>query len=166
MCAHDKPQACIRAWHFCRHSAISISAALSENAKLISIDRDQEIQEVAKSFLSETTKSKNVDFVCGEGIEKLQELIEHYGESSFDFCFIDADKENYDTYYELALKLIKSGGYIAADNVIWDARVIESPDDHASTKALVKFNEKVRNDPRVEAGMLHISDGIYMIRKK
>ena len=66
----------------------------------------------------------------------------------------------------MALKLIRPGGFIAADNVIWDGRVINSPEDHASTKSLVRFNEKVKTDKRVEAGMLHIADGIYMIRKK
>lgn len=151
---------------FTGHSAISMALGLNDEAKLFSIDIDRDIQEIAKNFLSETGKEKNVDFLCGNGSEKLQELLETYGESSFDFGFIDADKENYESYYEIALKLIRPGGFIAADNVIWDARVIDSPEDHASTKALVRFNEKVKKDPRVEAGMLHIADGIYLIRKK
>ncbi len=151
---------------FTGHSAISMALGLNDEAKLFSIDIDRDIQEIAGNFLSETGKEKNVDFLCGNGSEKLEELLKTYGESSFDFGFIDADKENYESYYEIALKLIRPGGFIAADNVIWDARVIDSPEDHASTKALVRFNEKVKKDPRVEAGMLHIADGIYLIRKK
>ena len=151
---------------FTGHSAISMALGLSAGAKLFSIDIDPEMQAVAKNFLQETAKDKNVEFLCGNGSEKLEELLNTYGESSFDFCFIDADKENYDHYYEMALKLIRPGGFIAADNVIWDGRVINSPEDHASTKSLVRFNEKVKTDKRVEAGMLHIADGIYMIRKK
>lgn len=151
---------------FTGYSAISMAMGLSDDAKLFSIDIDSEIQKIAKKFLSETGKEKSVEFICGNGSDKFQELLETYGESSFDFCFLDADKENYNSYYEIALKLLRPGGFIAADNVIWDARVIDSPDDHASTKALVKFNEKVKTDTRVEAGMLHIADGIYLIRKK
>ncbi len=151
---------------FTGHSAISMALGLSDGAKLFSIDIDPKMQAVAKNFLCETGREKNVEFLCGNGSEKLDELLKTYGESSFDFCFIDADKENYDHYYEMALKLLRPGGFIAADNVIWDGRVVESPDDAESTKALVKFNEKVKTDNRVEAGMLHIADGIYMIRKK
>ena len=119
---------------FTGYSAICMALALEEGAELISVDMDSKTQEIAKNFMSQVTQANQVRFVNGKASEQLDNLLSSQAEASFDFIFIDADKENYAVYYEKALKLLRTGGYIAADSVIWDGRVIDSPEDAESTR--------------------------------
>jgi caffeoyl-CoA O-methyltransferase len=95
----------------------------------------------------------------GPALETLESL-----EGPFDFCFIDADKKNYPAYYELCLELLRAGGVIAVDNVLWSGKVLDPPDE--ASRAIVALNQIVQRDPRVENVLLPIRDGLMLIIKK
>src|SRR5580704_1961436 len=97
--------------------------------------------------------------------ESLKQLVAAGAAATFDFAFIDADKANYDTYYEYALKLVRRGGLIAIDNVLWDGKVIDSADQSAHTVAIRAINRKIHDDSRVEASMVPIGDGLTLALK-
>jgi len=96
----------------------------------------------------------------------MQKLLTHGGKSTFDLIFIDADKENFGSYYEIGLELLRTNGVILADNVLWSGRIVDAADTSAATEALRRCNALVRKDSHVEATMLPIADGLWMIRKK
>ncbi|HCR30927.1 MAG TPA: hypothetical protein DIV79_13015 [Opitutae bacterium] len=85
---------------------------------------------------------------------------------SFDFAFIDADKKNYDSYYEACLRLLRSGGLIVVDNALWGGQVMDSSFTDADTVAIRNLNEKIRDDERVDASLLSVGDGVYLARKR
>ena len=99
-------------------------------------------------------------------METLKELLNRGESGAFDFAFIDADKENYDGYYEGCLRLLRKGGVIAIDNVFWDGRVADSQAPDESTRAIQALNKKIHRDERVELSMLPIGDGLTLVRKR
>ena len=99
-------------------------------------------------------------------MDTLDELLADGQEGAFDFAFIDADKEHYDDYYERCLKLVRRGGLIAIDNVLWSGRVADARLDDATTRAIRAINTKVHADDRVHAGMLPVGDGLMLAIRK
>ena len=110
--------------------------------------------------------SHKVDLRLAPAIETLDSLLAEGLAGSFDFIFIDADKENYDGYYERSLKLLRTGGLIAVDNVLWSGRVLESGEYDPDTSAIKAFNAKLLNDDRIFLSMVPIADGLTLALKR
>ncbi len=150
------------------YSAISIASGLAPDGILYSLDIDDKAIATSKKYTVEAGLNDKIRFIHGPAMNSLEAIKNQLPANSVDFAFIDADKENQISYYEALLDLLRPNGLIIADNVLWSGRVI---DDHAlasekDTKAIVAFNQHVKSDKRVDATMLHISDGLYLIRKK
>ncbi|MDA0692481.1 MAG: class I SAM-dependent methyltransferase [Nitrospinae bacterium] len=141
------------------YASLSMAAALPEDGHLFTCDIDPPAIAFAKRFFSQSEHGKKITLLEGPALESLKTL-----SGSFDLAFIDADKENYWNYYEAIFPMIVPGGLIVVDNVLWSGRVL-SPVD-ASDKAIHQFNDRVRQDARVEAVMLTVRDGIYCLRKR
>lgn len=138
-------------------SALHIADALPEDGKLTTLDVEPKTTAIASRYVAEAGLAHKVDFRMGQAAHILPTL-----DAPFDFAFIDADKVNYGVYWELLVPRMRSGGLIVADNVLWSGKVLqpEAESDHA----LVAFNERVRNDPRVEQVMLTVRDGVTLAR--
>ncbi len=107
-----------------------------------------------------------IDLQIRPAIETLNDLLEKYGPNSFDFIFIDADKENYLQYYELSIQLVRPNGLIAIDNTLWSGRVLDENDTTSQTMAIRQINDFVKNDQRVDISFLRLGDGTTLCRKK
>lgn len=147
---------------FSGYSALSMAEALPDDGELFTCEIDPSAIAVAKKYFAESAQSahgKKITLLEGPALESLKTL-----DGVFDMAFIDADKENYLNYYNAVLPIIRPGGLIAVDNVLWSGRVL-APQD-SSDHAIHNFNEAVVKDDRVEPVMLTVRDGIYCLRKK
>lgn len=143
------------------YSAICLSQGLKAGGKIYTIDNNAELEDFTRSFFAEAGLNSIIDYRIGEALEVLPTIQE-----VFDLVFIDADKENYIAYYNIAIEKLRPGGFIITDNVLWDGKVINpNPDNDAETLSIIRFNEIVQNDPRVENVIIPLRDGISIIRK-
>jgi len=144
---------------FSGYSALSMAEALSDDGSLFTCDEDPTAIAVAKKYFAESPHGKKITLLEGLALESIKSLT-----GSFDMAFIDADKENYLNYYRAILPLIRTGGLIVVDNVLWSGRVLDpkDPSDHA----ICEFNEAVIRDDRVDPVLLTVRDGVYCLRKK
>lgn len=150
---------------FTGYTALGVALALPENGKLYALDISEAYANVGKPYWEKAGVAKKIDLQIGPAAASLERLLKELGPSSADLAFIDADKHNYDTYYELLLKLVRPGGVIIVDNVLWGGNIIDESDQRADTLALRKLNEKILNDERVQPAMLKNSDGITIAYK-
>ncbi|MCA9685801.1 MAG: class I SAM-dependent methyltransferase [Myxococcales bacterium] len=146
---------------FTGYSAMAMAKGLPEGGRLITCDVDPEATEIARRFWDESPWGDKIELRLGDAVETLGALAAA-GER-FDMVFIDADKQNYVRYWELALPMLPVGGLVLADNTLWSGRVIAP--EHDSDHAIVRFNAHVSADPRVEQVLLSVRDGIMMARK-
>ena len=151
---------------FTGYSSLAVALALPDDGRVIACDISEEYTSVARRYWREAGVERKIDLRLRPALQTLDHLIALGQAGSFDFAFIDADKENYENYYERCLTLLRPGGLIAADNVLWSARVIERADQDADTRAIRAFNEKLKSDERVWLSMLAIRDGITLACKK
>jgi len=142
------------------YSALCMAEGLQKEGKLVTIDINIELEEMVKGFFSMSPYKNNIDFRIGDALEIIPQL-----DTQFDLVFIDADKENYSTYFDLVFDKVRSGGIIIADNVLWSGKVVLGENDK-DTKALRNFNKMIQNNVRVENVLLPIRDGLMVIRKK
>ena len=157
-----RPQNILEIGTYTGYSALSLAEGLQSNGKLITIDINEELEGKISAFFAESNYSAMIDFRIGDA-----QLIIPTLDDQFDLVFIDADKENYLKYYELALGIMTRGAYLIADNVLWSGKVLEKPEKNdPETEALRNFNDFVQNDARVENVMLPVRDGLLIIRKK
>lgn len=146
---------------FTGYSAICLAEGLSENGTIDTIDINEELETLARSYFKKAEIEHHVNYRIGNAIEIIPTLNKVY-----DLVFIDADKENYALYYDLVFDKLNSGGYIIVDNVLWSGKVIQQPkSDDIDTKAIVEFNKKVQNDNRVQNVLFSIRDGLMVVRK-
>ena len=150
---------------FTGYSALCTALALPDNGQVIACDVNEEWTDLAKSYWKQAGMIHKIDLRLAPAIETLQSLIDDNQSDTFDFAFIDADKTSYDQYYELCLKLIRPGGIIAIDNVLWGGSVADTKDQSDDTKAIRDLNKKLVTDNRVDISMLPIADGLSLIRK-
>lgn len=144
------------------YSAICLSEGLPHNAKLITIDINEELEDRVRKYFEESGYKDQIQYVIGNALDIIPQLKE-----TFDLVFIDADKENYSRYYDLVFDKVNSGGFIIADNVLWSGKVLPGyPKQDKDTQALITFNEYIKNDERAEKVLLPIRDGLFLIRKK
>jgi caffeoyl-CoA O-methyltransferase len=151
---------------FTGYSALAVASALPPDGKLITCDISDEWTAIARRYWQEAGIADRIDLRLGPAVVTLADLLRAGGADSFDFAFIDADKESYDAYYEACLKLVRPGGLIAIDNVIWSGRIVDKNVNDADTVAIRALNRKVRDDSRVEACLLTVGDGILLARKR
>jgi predicted O-methyltransferase YrrM len=151
---------------FTGYSALTVAAALPEDGKLIACDVSEEWTRIARRYWQEAGLSGRIDLRLGPALATLAGLLRDGGADSFDFAFIDADKEEYDAYYESCLKLIRPGGLILVDNALWSGAVADPTKNDAETVAIRALNAKIRDDVRVEACLLTVGDGVMLARKR
>ena len=144
------------------YSAICLAEGLAPEGKIITIDTNQELQEMVKRYLNEARVSDQVECIIGDAMKVIPKL-----EGSFDLVYLDADKSNYGRYYDLIIDRVEVGGYILADNVLWYGKVLSNDLDKLDkeTRAIKEFNKKALEDPRVKNVLLPIRDGLMILRK-
>ena len=143
------------------YSAICLAEGLKKDGKVVTIDRNAELEDFASSYFEMANVSKNIDFRIGNAIEIIPTL-----KAKFDLVFIDADKTNYSNYFDLIIDKLPIGAYIIADNVLWSGKVVQKVEEcDMETKAILEYNEKIHNDPRVENILFPIRDGLMIARK-
>uniref|UniRef100_G3MR15 O-methyltransferase domain-containing protein n=1 Tax=Amblyomma maculatum TaxID=34609 RepID=G3MR15_AMBMU len=143
-------------------SALSAALALPPDGVVVGLDTNQEFTNVGIPFFKEAGVDHKIDLRIGDGIQSLDALISEGQSGSFDFAFIDAVKEEYDDYYERCLKLVRKGGIIALDNVLWRGRVYDESISDSEVEALRKVNEKLYKDERVHTCILTVGDGVML----
>ena len=145
---------------FTGYSSISMASALPPDGRIITCDVDPETTAIARRYMDESGYGDRIEIKLGPALDTIATL-----EGPFDLVFIDADKVNYEKYYEAVLPLLAENGLIVADNVLWSGRVVEDDGDE-STRAIKEFNEHVRNDSRVVSVMLTVRDGMTLISRR
>ena len=151
---------------FTGYSSLCVARALGEGGSLVALDVSEEWTAIARRYWAEAGVADRIDLRLAPAVESLDRLVDEGREGSFDIAFIDADKENYDTYYERALVLVRPGGLILIDNVLWGGAVIDDGDQSADTRAIRAINEKVGADDRVDMAMVPTGDGLTIARKR
>lgn len=151
---------------FTGYSSLAVALALPEDGKIVACDINQEYTSIARQYWREAGVEHKIDLRLKPALETLDGLIKEGRSGTFDFAFIDADKSNYGNYYERCLDLLRPGGLIMADNVIWSGRVCDPADRTVDTEALRAFNKKVGADERVTMSMLPVGDGIILALKR
>lgn len=147
---------------FTGYSALVVAEALPEDGRIIACDVSEEWTSIARDFWERAGLRNKIDLRLRPATETLDEIIDQGGADSFDFAFIDADKANYDDYYERCLVLLRPGGLVGIDNVLWGGRVADDTANDDDTLAIRALNEKVRTDQRVSATILPIGDGLTL----
>ncbi len=150
---------------FTGYSAMAVAKAMGNAGTVVALDVSAEYTTIAKHHWARAGVADRIDLRLAPATETLKKLVDSGQSSSFDFAFIDADKANYGTYYEFALQLVRSGGLIAIDNVLWSGNVIDASDQSPDTVAIRSLNEKVHHDGRVDATLLTIGDGLTLALK-
>jgi caffeoyl-CoA O-methyltransferase len=152
---------------FTGYSSIAVALALPDDGRLVACDRSEEYTAVARRYWREAGVEHKIDLRLAPALETLDGLIADGRAGEFDFAFIDADKEAYQDYFERLLELVRPGGFVTVDNVLWSGRVVDpGHDDDPDTIAIRRFNERLRDDPRVEISMVPIGDGLTIAMKR
>lgn len=147
---------------FTGYSSLAVAAALPEDGRVVACDVSEEFCAIARKYWEKAGLTHKIDLRIAPALETLDGLIAAGECDTFDFAFIDADKSNYDNYYERSLKLVRSGGLIAVDNTLWYGRVADETVQDNRTQKIRALNEKVRDDERVTMSLLPIGDGLLL----
>jgi len=143
------------------YSALCFAEGLQKGGRVITIDINEELEDLVNEYISKSDYKDQVECVIGDALEVIPSL-----NDEFDIVFIDADKQNYSAYYDLVFDKVKIGGYIIADNVLWSGKVTEKYEEtDRDTQLLMDFNMKVQNDVRVQNVLFPIRDGLMIARK-
>lgn len=151
---------------FTGYSTLWTALSLPSNGCVVACDVSDDWTSVARRYWTQAGVAEKIDLRLGAALGTMDRLLEEPNAGSFDFVFIDADKENYDEYYERSLRLLRPGGMIAVDNVLWDGQVVNSTAQDSETRAIRALNEKIRNDERVILSMIPIADGLTLALKR
>ena len=152
---------CLEIGTFTGYSALAVALALPKDGRIVCCDVSEEWTAIGRPFWKKAGVEKKIDLRIAPALETLKKL-----KGPFDFAFIDADKENYLAYYERCLKLLRRGGVIAVDNVLWSGEVANDGARDATTVALREFNDALHEDRRVDIALLSIGDGVTLALKK
>ena len=156
-----RPKRILEIGTFTGYSALCMAEGLDEGSKIITFEVEDELEDFTRRWIEGSEHASKVEFIIGDALE----IVPGMGER-FDMVFIDGNKREYIKYYELAMEYLNDGGWILADNTLWDGHVIEQERQDAQTNGVRAFNDLVRNDERVEVVMLPLRDGLTIIRKK
>ncbi len=147
------------------YSSLAIAFGLPPDGKLVACEINEEYANTAKKYWIEAGVDDKIDLRIAPGLDTMNELLTQGFAGTFDFVFIDGDKRNYSTYYELALKLLRHGGIVAIDNVLWYGRILDSSNKEEITQAIRELNSKLSMDERVFLSMLPLGDGMSLAMK-
>jgi predicted O-methyltransferase YrrM len=151
---------------FTGYSSLAIALSLPPDGTIIACDISEEFTAVARRYWQTAGVSHQIDLRLAPAWETLENLLAAGKAESFDFAFIDADKQNYDRYYELVLELVRPNGLIAIDNVLWSGRVAQPAVQDEATIAIRAFNQKLASDARVKLSLVPIGDGLTLALKQ
>jgi predicted O-methyltransferase YrrM len=155
-----RPERILEIGTYTGYSALCLAEGLKPNGKLVTIDINEELAARVRGYIAESSYAKQIDYLIGNAMELIPALNEKW-----DIVFIDADKHNYIQYYHLVFPMVKIGGYIIADNVLWSGKVIDLSQKDKDTQLLRKYNLLNHEDERVEEVLLPIRDGLMIARK-
>jgi predicted O-methyltransferase YrrM len=150
---------------FTGYSSLCVALALPMDGKIVACDVSEEYTTIARRYWQAAGVADKIDLHIAPALDTLDQLLAEGQAETFDFAFIDADKGNYDGYYERSLQLVRTGGLIAIDNVLWSGRVADSQTKESSTKKLRTLNEKLHKDQRIALSMVPIADGLTLAFK-
>jgi predicted O-methyltransferase YrrM len=150
---------------FTGYSALSVALAMPPDGKLVALDVSKEFTDKARGYWKEAGVDGKIDLRLGSGLASLDKMIAER-EGPFDLAFIDADKPNYDGYYERVLKLLRPGGLIALDNMLWSGAVADPKVTDEQTVALRNLNAKIHDDSRVDMALATVGDGVMLAVKR
>lgn len=156
-----KPENILEIGTFTGYSAYCLSNGLQKNGKITTIEVNEELEEGITTFFKKAGIADKTELIIGDALEIIPHL-----EKKYDLIFLDANKEHYPEYYDLCINILKKGGYLIADNVLWSGKVVSQSYQDESTMKLREFNDKVQNDKQVENVFLTIRDGLILLRKK
>ncbi|MBD3627332.1 MULTISPECIES: O-methyltransferase [Cyclobacterium] len=147
---------------FTGYATICMGRGLGKEGKIVTMDINEELETMVRDFFSRSGMASKIDYRIGNALELIPEM-----DQAFDFVFIDADKRNYVNYYDLVVQDMEPGGLILADNILWSGKVLAQNRKKLDrdTAAILAFNKRVQEDPRVENVVLPIRDGIMLARK-
>jgi caffeoyl-CoA O-methyltransferase len=151
---------------FTGYSALRMVLALPADGRIIACDINKETTAVARRYWAEAGVADKIDLRLAPAAETLNGLLRDGQAGRFDFMFVDADKTGYDTYYELGLKLLRPGGLMAIDNVLWNGAVVDDKDGSDDTQAIRALNAKLKDDARVSLSLVPIGDGLTLARRR
>jgi len=162
MISHLKqPKTILEIGTYTGYSALCLAEGLKKKGQLITIDINEEIAHFAQQFINQSDYASQIELMVGDATKIIPTLTQ-----TFDLVFIDADKENYNVYFDLIIDKVPQNGYILIDNVLWDGHILKPENEmDLNTKAIHQFNQKVHNDSRVENLLLPIRDGLMLLRK-
>ncbi|HIP37462.1 MAG TPA: O-methyltransferase [Crocinitomix sp.] len=156
-----QPKTILEIGTYTGYSALCLAEGLQKEGKLITIDINEETAHFAQGFFNQSDYKSQIEIIVGEATKIIPTLPQ-----SFDLVFIDADKKNYLTYFDLIIDKVPSNGLIIVDNVLWKGHILKPEEEmDANTKSIHQFNQKVNKDPRVENILLPIRDGLMLLRK-
>lgn len=157
-----RPERVLEIGTYTGYSALCMAEGLAENGKIITIDKNEELEELVQRFIEKSPYAGKIECLIGNAMEIIPTLTEQ-----FDLVFIDADKGNYINYYNLVFDQVRPGGYLLIDNVLWSGKVLEPvKEKDVDTQVLIELNRMVHEDPRVEEVLLPIRDGLTVVRKR
>jgi predicted O-methyltransferase YrrM len=157
-----QPKTILEIGTYTGYSGICMARGLAKNGKLITLDINDELETMVRGFFDESGLSDQIEYRLGNALELIPQI-----DGPFDLVFIDADKINYQRYYDLIIDKVPNGGIILADNVLWSGKILVKEDQKIDkdTQSILDFNAYVQADPRVENVLLPIRDGVMMARK-
>lgn len=150
---------------FTGYSSLVVALALPPEGKVVACDVSEEYTAIARRYWQQAGVANKIDLHIAPALETLERLLAAGQAGTFDFAFIDADKSNYDGYYSLSLQLVRPGGLIAIDNVLWSGRVADPQVQDNRTKKMRALNEKLYQDLRVTVSLVPIADGLTLALK-
>jgi caffeoyl-CoA O-methyltransferase len=150
---------------FTGYSALVMALALPSDGRLVACDTNEEWTAIAQRYWDQAGITHKINLQLGPALKTLQKLLEKGEEEQFDAAFIDADKVNLRNYYEKCLQLVRPGGLIMIDNVLWGGEVIDTSNQSADTRAIRELNTYIYNDERVDISLVPIGDGLTLARK-
>ena len=151
---------------FTGYSSLCVALALPADGRLVACEYSAEYAEIAQGYWKEAGVRDKIELRLGAGADSLRALLAEGQQGTFDYAFVDADKVSYDTYYELALQLLRPGGLLLLDNVLWSGQVARDEVQDQDTVALRALNAKLHHDPRIDLSMLTVADGLTLARKR
>lgn len=156
---------CLEVGTFTGYSALAVAQVLPDDGRIVACDISEEFTSIARRHWTDAGVAHKIELRLAPALSTLDALLSEGGADTFDFAFIDADKNNYDGYYERCLQLVRKGGVIAFDNVLWGGDIVDETSEDADTQALRALNDKLYVDPRVDVSMLTVADGLTLVRR-
>jgi len=157
---------CIEVGVFTGYSSLAVALALPEDGRLLACDLSEAFTAVARRYWKEAGVERKIELKLAPALDTLELRLKGGEAGRYDFAFIDADKSNYQAYYERVLQLLRPGGLLLVDNVLWSGRVLDTQDRSEDTEAIRRFNAALRQDERVDLSMLPVGDGLTLARKR